>query len=46
MFVGANTAAIRATQTGRLYLSVNDDHLADNIGEFEVAITVQRSATN
>ena len=46
VFVGANTAAIRATQTGRLYLSVNDDHLADNTGEFEVAITVQRSATN
>ena len=30
-------------QTGRLYLSVNDDHLPDNTGEFRVVVEVQRS---
>lgn len=43
-FVGASSAPIRVRQTGRLYLSVNDDHLGDNTGEFRVAIRVQRAA--
>lgn len=29
---------ITASQTGRLYLSVNDDHFADNLGNFIVVI--------
>jgi Ca2+-binding EF-hand superfamily protein len=29
---------IRANRTGRLYLSVNDDHFADNLGHFIVVI--------
>jgi Ca2+-binding EF-hand superfamily protein len=29
---------ITASQSGRLYLSVNDDHLADNLGHFIVVI--------
>ena len=36
--VGNRTTAIRASQTGRLYLGVNDDHLADNSGEFRVTV--------
>jgi hypothetical protein len=32
-------------QTGRLYLSINDDHLPDNSGEFQVVVEVQRSTT-
>jgi hypothetical protein len=27
-----------ARQSGRLYLSVNDDHLADNLGDYIVVI--------
>ena len=30
-------------RTGRLYLSVNDDHLPDNTGEFRVVVEVQRN---
>lgn len=42
-FVGNRTGmAIRAPASGRLYLSVNDDHLLDNSGEFRVSVTVQR----
>ena len=33
-------ASLRAPQAGRLYLSVNDDHLADNTGAFRVRIRV------
>ena len=36
-----NQRSIRAPGTGRLFLSVNDDHLADNAGHFEVQINVQ-----
>lgn len=32
---------IRATVAGRLYLGLNDDHLDDNRGEFEVAVGVE-----
>jgi Ca2+-binding EF-hand superfamily protein len=45
IFVGSNAAGIRMPQTGRLYLSVNDDHLADNNGAFQVVVEVQRGTT-
>jgi Ca2+-binding EF-hand superfamily protein len=45
IFVGSTAAGIRMPQTGRLYLSVNDDHLPDNSGEFQVVVEVQRSTT-
>lgn len=37
LFVGA-AARLRANASGLLYLGVNDDHLADNRGEFRVKI--------
>lgn len=40
IFIG-NRTSITAPVTGRLYLSVNDDHLGDNSGEFTVTVTVQ-----
>lgn len=40
VFVG-NRKAITAPQGGRIYLSVNDDHLADNSGEYRVTIAVR-----
>lgn len=36
-----NQRSIRAPGTGRLFLGVNDDHLADNAGHFEVNVEVQ-----
>jgi Ca2+-binding EF-hand superfamily protein len=36
--IGGRTASIRAPQGGRLYLGINDDHLADNTGEFRVTV--------
>jgi Ca2+-binding EF-hand superfamily protein len=39
-FIG-NRRSVRAPASGRLYLGVNDDHLADNSGSFEVMITVR-----
>ena len=36
-----NQRSIRAPGTGRLFLSVNDDYLADNAGHFEVQVNVQ-----
>jgi hypothetical protein len=41
MMIGSGTAEIRAPRSGRLYLSVNDDHLFDNNGEFRVIVTVR-----
>ena len=41
MMIGAGTGEIRANRAGRLYLSVNDDHMLDNNGEFRVIITVR-----
>ena len=41
LFIG-NRTTITAPVAGRLYLSVNDDHLGDNRGEFSVAVAVQR----
>ncbi|MGB2715247.1 MAG: hypothetical protein WBC51_13775 [Vicinamibacterales bacterium] len=37
MVIGARQT-ITANRSGRLYLSVNDDHLADNLGDFIVVI--------
>jgi Ca2+-binding EF-hand superfamily protein len=37
MFVG-DRSTITANGTGRLYLSVNDDHLGDNHGQFRVTV--------
>jgi hypothetical protein len=37
LFVGAESS-LRANASGLLYLGVNDDHLADNHGEFRVKI--------
>ena len=42
--IGARNTAIRMPRAGRLFLSVNDDHLADNRGSFRVAITTERAA--
>ena len=39
-FAGTNQGNLRAPQTGRLYLGVNDDNLSDNSGEFRVGILV------
>jgi len=39
LFVGGDST-LRANATGQLYLGVNDDHVADNRGEFRVKITV------
>jgi hypothetical protein len=36
-----NRRSVRAPAGGRLYLGVNDDHLADNSGSFEVIVTVR-----
>jgi Ca2+-binding EF-hand superfamily protein len=40
--IGALTTAIRMPQSGRLYLSVNDDYLGDNSGQFRVTIATVR----
>ena len=42
--IGDRNTAIRMPRAGRLYLSVNDDHLNDNRGSFRVAITTERAA--
>ena len=42
IFLGDSTGARNVTTGGRLYLSVNDDHLADNTGQFRVTVTVRR----
>ncbi|MBI4263322.1 MAG: hypothetical protein HY657_03015 [Acidobacteria bacterium] len=39
IFVG-DRRSLRAPSSGRLYLGVKDDHLADNSGEFRVTVTV------
>ena len=41
VFVG-DRAEISAVATGRVYFSVNDDHLPDNSGEYRVSVTVRR----
>ncbi len=39
-FIG-NRRTVRAPSSGRLYLSVNDDYLEDNSGEFRVMVGIQ-----
>ena len=39
-FLGAR-GTMRAPVSGRLYLSVNDDYLGDNTGEYQVNVTVR-----
>ena len=41
-FLIGDRTSITAPGTGRLQLGVNDDHLADNRGDFEVTVEVQR----
>ena len=40
--IGGNSGPIAAPRAGRLYFGVNDDHLADNNGEYRVTVTVRR----
>lgn len=40
-FIGDGTNINRVTAAGRLYLSVNDDHLNDNSGMFRVTVVVR-----
>ena len=42
IFIGDHTGARNVTTGGRLYLSVNDDHLADNVGSYRVTVTITR----
>lgn len=37
-FIGDDTGPIRVRNSGRLYLGVNDDYLADNRGNFRVIV--------
>ena len=41
VYVGSRRAPIRASASGRLYLGVNDDYLADNQGEYRVTVDVR-----
>jgi Ca2+-binding EF-hand superfamily protein len=41
MFVGARGSISRAPTSGRLYLTVNDDYLGDNSGDFRVTVDVR-----
>jgi Ca2+-binding EF-hand superfamily protein len=40
-FIGDGTNIDRVQAAGRLYLSVNDDHLGDNSGTYRVTITIR-----
>lgn len=40
--VGSEEWAQRVTRSGRLFLGINDDHVADNRGAFEVQLTIGR----
>ncbi len=42
IFVGDGRAMNRLTTGGRLYLGVNDDHSADNSGQFRASVTVRQ----
>jgi hypothetical protein len=39
--IGDGTNINRTTNSGRLYLGVNDDHLPDNSGAFRVTVGVR-----
>jgi hypothetical protein len=43
LLIGAQRTLSRAPVSGRLYLGINDDHLADNSGQYRVSVTVERS---
>src|SRR5262245_1759957 len=43
ILVGNHRTIARAPVSGELYLAVNDDHLADNSGEYHVTITIGES---
>jgi hypothetical protein len=36
-----DSGQVNVSNTGRLYLSVNDDYLQDNSGEYRVTITLR-----
>lgn len=36
-----NQRSVRAPASGRLYLGINDDHMADNTGQFTVMVVVE-----
>ena len=40
--IGDNDTLPRVQTSGRLFLSVNDDHLADNTGQFRVTLSIRR----
>ena len=42
VYVGDRTNRLRVPTAGRLFLSVNDDHLDDNSGQFRVNVSIQR----
>ena len=42
IFIGNSGTIDRAPVNGRLYLGVNDDHFADNTGQYRATITVDR----
>lgn len=41
IFIG-DSGRVNVSNTGRLYLSVNDDYLQDNTGEYRVTVSVRR----
>lgn len=41
LLIGNQRLIARAPVSGRLYLGVNDDHLADNSGEYRVSVTIE-----
>ena len=41
VFLIGNRRQVEAPSTGRLYLGVNDDHLEDNTGDYQVRVTVR-----
>jgi hypothetical protein len=41
LLIGNQRVIARAPVSGRLYLGVNDDHLADNSGEYRVSVTLE-----
>jgi hypothetical protein len=41
VFLIGNRRQVEAPSTGRLYLGVNDDHLEDNTGDYQVRVNVR-----
>jgi Ca2+-binding EF-hand superfamily protein len=42
IYVGATSQTLEAPAGGRIYFSVNDDHLGDNRGQFRVTTRIER----